>query len=348
MPRNVKQSGSKRLSLCPSALFRKLRYSNNDGPGIGNGTLSDDELSPDNDTHHVHHHPAIQSIHHPITTSSSHSHHSSHHRVQPKLCEKCSAAVVNVNHSHQVHLIQPASSSVTTFLEQHQINGSLMSSNGVETLPMSPCAMNGNGSVRILNNSLIESRKVTSYQQLKLSFFTDDSPTHSQPPTITIRMKPDPQGRFGFNVKGGKDQNLPVLVSRVAPNSSAENAVPKLTEGDQVLQVNGTDVDGLPHDEVVSLIRCTKETASDGELVLLIRPNVYTQPMEPVDVNGEDEEPTFEYIPVDASPASKQRVRTGDRLYESIMLLTEQLETGAVALQFDVSVRKQSEHTKCQ
>lgn len=66
---------------------------------------------------------------------------------------------------------------------------------------------------------------------------------------------------------------------------------------------------------------------------------VYTQPLEPVDVNGEDEEPTFEYIPVDASPASKQRVRTGDRLYESIMLLTEQLETGAVALQFDVSIQ---------
>lgn len=194
-------------------------------------------------------------------------------------------------------------------------------SNGAEAIQSSPCAMNGDGSVRILKNSLVESRKVTSYQQLKLSFFTDDSPTHSQAPTITIRMKPDSQGRFGFNVKGGKDQNLPVLVSRVAHDSSAEKAVPKLTEGDQVLQVNGTDVDGLPHEEVVSLIRCTKETAPDGELVLLIRPNVYTQPVEPIDTNGEDEEPTFEYIPVDASPASKQRVRTGDRLYERFFCL---------------------------
>lgn len=198
----MKQGGSKRLSLCPSALFRKLRYSNNDGTRLGNGTLSDDELSPINDTHHVHnhhHHHGTQSIHHPI--SSTH-HNSSHHRVQPKLCEKCSAAVVNVNPLHQVHLIQPASSSVTTFLEQHQINGSLVSNgaNGTEAI-QSPCAMNGNGSVRILNSSLIESRKVTSYQQLKLSFFSDDSPTHSQPPTITIRMQPDSQGRFGFNVK---------------------------------------------------------------------------------------------------------------------------------------------------
>lgn len=51
-------------------------------------------------------------------------------------------------------------------------------------------------------------------------------------------------------MKGGKDQNLPVLVSRVAPNSPAETAIPKLTEGDQVLRVNDTDVEGLDHDEV--------------------------------------------------------------------------------------------------
>lgn len=69
------------------------------------------------------------------------------------------------------------------------------------------------------------------------------------------------------------DQNLPVLVSRVAPNSPAETAIPKLTEGDQVLRVNGRDVEGLSHDEVVSLIRGTKDTAPGGELILLVRPN---------------------------------------------------------------------------
>jgi hypothetical protein len=73
---------------------------------------------------------------------------------------------------------------------------------------------------------MTESRSITSYRDLRISFFTDDSPTHSQPPTITIRMRPDEQGRFGFNVKGGTDQKLPVLVSRVAPNSPAETAIP--------------------------------------------------------------------------------------------------------------------------
>lgn len=47
-------------------------------------------------------------------------------------------------------------------------------------------------------------------------------------------MRPDEQGRFGFNVKGGADLDMPVLVSRVAPNTPADTCYPKLNEGDQV------------------------------------------------------------------------------------------------------------------
>lgn len=53
----------------------------------------------------------------------------------------------------------------------------------------------------VVSQGLIDSRAVTSYRDLRISFFTDESPTHSQPPSITIKMKPDDQGRFGFNVK---------------------------------------------------------------------------------------------------------------------------------------------------
>lgn len=51
---------------------------------------------------------------------------------------------------------------------------------------------------------------------------------------VSIRMRPDEQGRFGFNVKGGSDLNMPILVSRVAPNTPADTSYPKLNEGDQV------------------------------------------------------------------------------------------------------------------
>lgn len=50
-----------------------------------------------------------------------------------------------------------------------------------------------------------------------------------------IRISPDEQGRFGFNVKGGADLGMPILVSRVAPNTPADRSYPKLNEGDQVI-----------------------------------------------------------------------------------------------------------------
>lgn len=83
----------------------------------------------------------------------------------------------------------------------------------------------------------------------------DDSPEDSSASSpvhlITVSMKPDGEGRFGFNVKGGFDQNCAVLVSRVAPNTPADNAFPtKLHEGDQVISINGTEVSGLNHEEV--------------------------------------------------------------------------------------------------
>jgi PDZ domain len=51
---------------------------------------------------------------------------------------------------------------------------------------------------------------------------------------VKIRIPPDVDGRFGFNVKGGSDLGMPILVSRVAPNTPADHCYPRLNEGDQV------------------------------------------------------------------------------------------------------------------
>ena len=92
----------------------------------------------------------------------------------------------------------------------------------------------------------------------RLSSLSDDSsPIH----LVTIHMKPDDEGRFGFNVKGGHDQNCPVLVSRVAPNTPADNASPKLREGDQVMTINGKDVSGLSHEQVWHSFTCIQFTS---------------------------------------------------------------------------------------
>lgn len=86
-------------------------------------------------------------------------------------------------------------------------------------------------------------------------------------------MRPDRHGRFGFNVKGGADQNYPVIVSRVAPGSSADKCQPRLNEGDQVLFIDGRDVSTMSHDHVVQFIRSARSGLNGGELHLTIRPN---------------------------------------------------------------------------
>ncbi|XP_064647817.1 tyrosine-protein phosphatase non-receptor type 4-like isoform X4 [Lineus longissimus] len=175
---------------------------------------------------------------------------------------------------------------------------------------------------------------------------------------VSIKMKPDDQGRFGFNVKtlenviqkktpsvpvtrsirtrsrtanqGGADQGMPIIVSRVAPNTPADLCIPRLNEGDQVLFINGRDVSQHTHEQVVMFIRASRETHS-GELVLVVRPNVYV---------GDDtiEEPDFQYIP-DTHHISSTLPQS-DLLGGSLMLLQEALESGAALAQFEQLYRK--------
>ncbi|GAB6030554.1 hypothetical protein CHUAL_007419 [Chamberlinius hualienensis] len=143
---------------------------------------------------------------------------------------------------------------------------------------------------------------------------------------ITIHMKPDEQGKFGFNVKGGTDQSMPIIVSRVAPHTPADRSIPRLNEGDQVLRINSKDVSGLLHEQVVQLIRSCREPPNK-ELILVVKPNVY--------VAEEIEEPPFQYV-----PDVPQVVPRVDALSESMLLLGDSLENGAAIAQFEILYRK--------
>ncbi|KAI1299327.1 Tyrosine-protein phosphatase non-receptor type 4 [Halotydeus destructor] len=241
-----------------------------------------------------------------------------------------------------------------------QADRKLCDSNGTTCGP----ADHKTSSDKVTKETLTTSSSSSSLGRKFRLIFTDDSPTNSQPSSISVRMRPDDQGKYGFNVKGGKDQQLPILVSRVVPNAPADNATPKLNEGDQVLSVNGKDVSGLAHDEVVALIK------GSNELTLIILPNVYSRgatinngelglsngsKMDRKEQNGghtegddddnddedDDDEPTFQYIPEDASPASRNRVKKS-KLEQSMALLSEHLDTNAVIVQFEGLYRKKS------
>lgn len=61
-------------------------------------------------------------------------------------------------------------------------------------------------------------------------------------------------------------------MSRVAPNTPADKCYPKLSEGDQVIYINGIDISLMSHDTVVDLIRTARDNPP-GELILTVKPN---------------------------------------------------------------------------
>lgn len=65
--------------------------------------------------------------------------------------------------------------------------------------------------------------------------------------------------------------NCPVLVSRVAPGTPADQCYPRLSEGDQLVAINGRDTSNMPHKEVVVTIRQAATVCK--ELILKVRQN---------------------------------------------------------------------------
>uniref|UniRef100_A0A8C5HEX3 Tyrosine-protein phosphatase n=1 Tax=Gouania willdenowi TaxID=441366 RepID=A0A8C5HEX3_GOUWI len=150
---------------------------------------------------------------------------------------------------------------------------------------------------------------------------------------VLIKMRPDEHGRFGFNVKGGVDQKMPIIVSRVAPGTSADLCVPRLNEGDQVVLINGRDISDHTHDQVVMFIKASCESHS-GELILLVRPNAIYDVVE----EKADSEPDFQYIPEKCPQDPTQLDQHA--LRDSMVTLKEGLSSGAILAQFDQLYRK--------
>ncbi|OUC44762.1 Protein-tyrosine phosphatase, partial [Trichinella nativa] len=123
----------------------------------------------------------------------------------------------------------------------------------------------------------------------------------------------------------GCDQNYPIIVSRVIPDSPADTCFPRLNEGDQVVAINGVEVSHCTHEQVVRYIRACKESVSQ-ELVLVVRPNAYI---------GEDiEEPDLQYVPL--TPHVADCVPRPDILHQSLLLLKDSLASGSAIVNFEI------------
>lgn len=152
---------------------------------------------------------------------------------------------------------------------------------------------------------------------------------------LLIRIAPDNEGKFGFNVKGGVDQKMPLAISHVKPDSPAGRCEPKLLEGDLVVLINGRDISEHTHDQVVMFIRASRESHS-RELALLIRrkgpgrvaPLLQFPPT--LSLTSQSQEKP-------QSPGQSERVTT---LEESMRQLERGIQSGTLSFHFENLYRR--------
>uniref|UniRef100_A0A8C7XKM0 protein-tyrosine-phosphatase n=1 Tax=Oryzias sinensis TaxID=183150 RepID=A0A8C7XKM0_9TELE len=132
---------------------------------------------------------------------------------------------------------------------------------------------------------------------------------------MLICITPDHEGKFGFNVKGGVDQKMPLSVSHIKPDSPAGRSEPKLMEGDLIVLINGRDISEHTHDQVVMFIRASRESHSRQLALLIKRKGVYKP----------------------QSPGQSERVKT---LEESMRQLERGIQSGTLCFHFENLYRR--------
>ncbi|MGH0126703.1 UNVERIFIED_CONTAM: hypothetical protein FKN15_029748 [Acipenser sinensis] len=129
---------------------------------------------------------------------------------------------------------------------------------------------------------------------------------------LLLRITPDAEGRFGFNVK-------------------ADLCTPKLVEGDQIVLINGRDISEHTHDQVVMFIKASRESHTK-ELVLLVKRKVVKLHVEQILEDKIDVS-----LPGDSILSTYPQCGT---LEESMQQLKRGLESGTVLNQFEQLYRK--------
>ncbi|XP_030606564.1 tyrosine-protein phosphatase non-receptor type 3 isoform X2 [Archocentrus centrarchus] len=153
---------------------------------------------------------------------------------------------------------------------------------------------------------------------------------------MLICIVPDKEGKFGFNVKGGVDQKMPLAISHVKPDSPADRSDPKLMEGDLIVLINGRDISEHTHDQVVMFIRASRESHT-RQLTLLIRrkgpgratPLLHSLPTLTLNIQPQEDKPR--------SPGPSERPPT---LEESMRDLERGIQTGSLCFHFENLYRR--------
>uniref|UniRef100_A0A914WP84 Protein lin-7 homolog n=1 Tax=Plectus sambesii TaxID=2011161 RepID=A0A914WP84_9BILA len=85
---------------------------------------------------------------------------------------------------------------------------------------------------------------------------------HAHPRIVEL---PKTDEGLGFNVMGGKEQNSPIYISRIIPGGVADRHG-GLKRGDQLIAVNGVNVESECHEKAVELLK-----SASGTVKLVVR-----------------------------------------------------------------------------
>ena len=104
-----------------------------------------------------------------------------------------------------------------------------------------------------LNNSLplnISTESTTSRQ--------DQLPESIAGQKRLVRVIKEEQNGLGISIKGGKENKMPILISKIFKGMAADKTE-KLYVGDAILSVNGEDLREATHDEAVRALKKAKK-----------------------------------------------------------------------------------------
>lgn len=72
--------------------------------------------------------------------------------------------------------------------------------------------------------------------------------------TMEVELTRDRESGYGFSIRGGRELDLPIFVLRMADGGAAQRDG-RLRVGDEILEINGTSTEDIPHADAIALIK---------------------------------------------------------------------------------------------
>lgn len=104
-------------------------------------------------------------------------------------------------------------------------------------------------------NSTIDSQKS---ENLNGSGASEKSPESVAGQKRTVKVVKEEQNGLGISIKGGKENKMPILISKIFKGMAADKTE-KLFVGDAILSVNGEDLREATHDDAVKALKKAKK-----------------------------------------------------------------------------------------